>query len=92
MSEAAIAELNHNIKQLVAVNLNILKQQQATAVQWMTGVELRKRWKVSERDLIDLLITAIRYAGKKGQPIRVHIEDVLKIDAMIRAKRSTGAL
>jgi hypothetical protein len=92
MSDSATAELIHHTRQLTDVMKGLLIQQRIATPQWMTGAELKKRWKCNDRELHDMLISGIRYNGKKGQPIRVHIDDVLKMDAIVFTKRSVGAL
>jgi hypothetical protein len=92
MSDPAIAELIHHMRQLTEVNKGLLVQQRISTPQWMTAAELKTRWKCNERELHDMLISGIRYTGKKGQPIKVHIDDVIKMDAIVITKRSVGAL
>ena len=86
---ALIAELNHTMRQVVDTNHQLIRAQLSSLPQWYESKQLQERWCMGRHQLVALLEREISYQGRGGKPIRVHVDDVLRIDNVLRAIRGS---
>jgi hypothetical protein len=83
-------QLNQAMRQLIACMHTSNRLAHAHLKQWYKGPALQDRWELSPEALSALLQREIGFKPAPGKPIRVHLDDVLKIDELLRAGRDAA--
>jgi hypothetical protein len=90
LTEQTAIRLDSAVRQLVAAITQSNRLTRAHLKQWYKGPALQDRWELSPQDLSALLQREIGYVPQPGKPVRVHLDQVLKIDELLRAGREAA--
>jgi hypothetical protein len=90
LTAQAVAQLDQSVRQLVAAQLAANRLSRAHLKQWFKGPALQDRWELSADALSALLQREAGHVPAPGKPVRVHLDDVLRIDELLRAGREAA--
>lgn len=91
LTDQSFAQLDQSVRQLIPAINTLVRMQRATLKQWYSGKELQERWAMGDGTLIVFLQRQISYVGERGKPVRVHLDDVLRLDEVLRVGRAAAA-
>ncbi len=90
LTPQAFAQLDQSVRQLIPALNTMARLQRATLVQWYDAKSLTERWCLGHKALIAFLEREIGYVGERGKPLRVHLDDVLRLDEVLRIGREAA--
>jgi hypothetical protein len=86
MTGAQATQLDSDIRHLIQVVSQNTRAQLAALPQWWCAEDLAKRWHRGRDEVNALLYAHSGYVGERGKPMRIHVDDVLKIDEVLLAE------
>jgi hypothetical protein len=91
LTDQVVAQLDQSMRQWIPAIHTLVRMQRANLKQWYSGKELQERWSMGDKAVIVLLEREIGYVGVRGMPVRVHLDDVLRVDEVLRIGRAAAA-
>lgn len=89
-TERLLSELNFTLRQVVNTNHELIRAHRANLDQWYDLKALTGRWCMGRDQVIDWLKREAGYVPASGQPVRIHLDHVLKIDELLRTGRTVA--